>query len=652
MATRSKTIEYMLPTLDNFSTGTTYTNSSSVTIYIPETSSRAFKSVSIEAIARGSNTTAYTLTGWGIHLSADGGSTWTGITSAGSFTNSGENIALLMNAELTGEFTSRFGSGTSNSTVQWGIYINCATAHTIRNATAKLTITYEWDDSSQQTRIKTVRIPIESLNGLLTDTSQAIRQTSTASNQIPSLDSFLPESSKTYRQIWLEIWTNTDPRGTTDSTLYLKIDSGGSEQAFPTDENGLQTPLLMRFNWDLTSTLSTSSAHELYARHDIASTGYYLDVGAVLYVTYEYDHTNSTTLMNSLLLGFNTEKTTDTSSYVSTATVNFLINDPATVTMAQSGIQAFAVPTATDCDFYVKAGSQASYTNYSAVRGASGYAGQNVLVHRFDSNSNGGSGLSLSRGFNSLSLRFYAASLSYIGAVSGRVILNYTSGKPTNGDGESTHSIYQIARSNNHALTVSTVAYTTSYYSPPSIPESNYYISHICCKMDLDILASSTPHITHYLKYQSGEGAGDGYFRVCGFGCSGPNEMMPAVLHSDCSSAFKRHPNDASRVADIEADREATTIGNPNFASGFGFWVTYSAITFSKTGTVSGYTGDGSGITVRFWRLTTGYLEYLGSTTTSTGGAFTFTWYEDMNDVFAEARQDSTHTGRSETSTS
>lgn len=652
MATRSKTIEYMLTTLDNFSTGTSYTNSSSQTIYIPENSSRTFKSVSIEALARGSNTTAYSITGWGLHLSADGGTNWTEITCGGTFTNSGENCSILMTADLTAEFTARFGSSTSNATIQWGVYLNCATAHTIRNATAKLTITYEWDDSSQQTRIKTVRVPLETIVGQLSNTAQAIKQASTASNQIPNLDSFLPESSKTYRQIWLEVWTNIKPGATTDSTLYMKIDSGGSETSFPQDENGLQSPIMMRYNWDLTSSLTTSAAHELYARHDIASTGYYLDVGGTLYVTYEYDHTNSTSLMNSLVLGFNSEKTTQSSTEVTTKTVEWIINDPATVTMVQSGVQMFCFPYTTDSDFYVKVGTQSSYTNYSSSRGQSSYSGMNHIVHRFDSNSNGGSGLSLARGFNTLDLRFYAATTLYIGAVMGRILLNYTSAKPTNGDGTSTHSIYQIGRSCNSALTTQHQAYGTASNVPPSIPESSYFLSHVACQAHINLLASSTPYHTLYGHYESTEVTDGGYFEILDLGTISSNEEMPIMAFHDCSKHFKRHPNDTARVADIETDRATLSLGAPNYNCGYGFWVTYTAITFSKTGTVSGYTGDGSGITVRFWRLTSGYLEYLGSATTSTGGTFTFTWYEDMNDVFAEARQDSTHTGRSETSTS
>jgi hypothetical protein len=76
--------------------------------------------------------------------------------------------------------------------------------------------------------------------------------------------------------------------------------------------------------------------------------------------------------------------------------------------------------------------------------------------------------------------------------------------------------------------------------------------------------------------------------------------------------------------------------------------ITYHAITFTASGTVSGYTGDGSGITVTLHDATSG--EQLLSTTTAATGTFSFTWYDSVNSVYTEARQDSTHVGRSENS--
>jgi hypothetical protein len=69
-------------------------------------------------------------------------------------------------------------------------------------------------------------------------------------------------------------------------------------------------------------------------------------------------------------------------------------------------------------------------------------------------------------------------------------------------------------------------------------------------------------------------------------------------------------------------------------------------IAWTVSGTISGYTGDGSGITVEIFRVDTG--EKVLQATTAAGGTFSKTWFENTISLFASARQDSTHAGRSE----
>jgi hypothetical protein len=76
-----------------------------------------------------------------------------------------------------------------------------------------------------------------------------------------------------------------------------------------------------------------------------------------------------------------------------------------------------------------------------------------------------------------------------------------------------------------------------------------------------------------------------------------------------------------------------------------GFYMTYHAITFSGNGNASAYAGAGSGITINLHRSDTG--ELVISTTTSAGGNFSFTWWDNTIDLLAEAQQDATHVGRS-----
>lgn len=78
-------------------------------------------------------------------------------------------------------------------------------------------------------------------------------------------------------------------------------------------------------------------------------------------------------------------------------------------------------------------------------------------------------------------------------------------------------------------------------------------------------------------------------------------------------------------------------------------WITYHTITFTISGTVSGYSGDGSGLTVSIYRADN--KEIVGETTTAAGGGYSLTWYDNTIDIFGECREDATHVGRSDNST-
>ena len=62
---------------------------------------------------------------------------------------------------------------------------------------------------------------------------------------------------------------------------------------------------------------------------------------------------------------------------------------------------------------------------------------------------------------------------------------------------------------------------------------------------------------------------------------------------------------------------------------------------------------DGAGLTVEwYWENPERTTEKCGESTTTTGGAFTFTWHDDTVNMWASVREDATHVGRSEHGTS
>jgi hypothetical protein len=112
------------------------------------------------------------------------------------------------------------------------------------------------------------------------------------------------------------------------------------------------------------------------------------------------------------------------------------------------------------------------------------------------------------------------------------------------------------------------------------------------------------------------------------------------------ASMWKMHPTDTIQDSklDIETARKYRLEGI------LGQWtilrvVNYHSMTSTFSGNIVGYTGDGSGITVKIFRDSDGVQ--IGSTTSTAGGAYSFTWYGDTDSLFASAVQDSTHIGRS-----
>jgi hypothetical protein len=71
---------------------------------------------------------------------------------------------------------------------------------------------------------------------------------------------------------------------------------------------------------------------------------------------------------------------------------------------------------------------------------------------------------------------------------------------------------------------------------------------------------------------------------------------------------------------------------------------TYHAITYSVSGTVSG--SAGGTVTLNLCRANTG--ERVLTTTRTGNGTYTFTWYDDTENVFVEARESGALIGRSD----
>lgn len=652
MSTRLKTIEYA------FQQNTTSTSSAAaramtqITLYIPEFAGTVtFKSVFVKAYLMDDQTTAVSTTAWRCQVALAGGAldtTGDGASNTVSFVNSGEHKGYEILRDATAYFVANWTSGTNKT-------FDCTitnTGGTTINYSAKVVITYEWDDG-QATRIKTVKIPLESSTGAI-----ASSLTELGTNQVPNLDTFLPESSKTYRDIFFEIYVNdgVSVASSPNPTLSLSLD-GESGVADGNHEDTLVSARAYYRIWKRTN-MTTNATHAFKVA--AALSGGYPNIGAVLVVTYEYNHTNSTTIINSLELPL--EVTNHFGMYSSSTdqqvmAKSFYVEEPATVTLAQSGIRFFfAQGTAPNITIAVGGQTARTYSTATALQ----VCGDFSLVHRFDSGAAQGSGLSLARGENVLVLKVYSNLSTYgdiAAGVTGNIILNYTSGKSSQSGGDANHQ---------HTLQYFVTAPTTANRFieisafAPAIPESYYYLNNVGFFLQ-HFIGGATAILTAYellAEVKTNEGhsnlgtpTADGWYSLGHVSAQSDGEAGMHHWYLDATEFFQQFPSDLRAEngwykLDLEATRKyrlENTHDNAGVIQSATMYVTYGSIKFTVAGTASGYGGTGTGITV-FLHNNYGYV---GSVDTTTGGAYSFNYWDNTSSVYTEAIEDSTHLGRS-----
>lgn len=639
MAQRLKTIEYAFAENESTLAAATRFDFTAITLNIPENTSRTFRSVIVEVHMLDGSTAATSLTSWLIGIKL-GAVAFNDVTVTDSITNSGENQTWLFTRDVTSYFNTNFGSGTSQ-TCQVGVNFGGVAT---RNITAKLIITYEFDDASQDTRVKTVRIPLESSVSALTTTLTEI-----GTNQVPALDTFLPEASKVYRRIWFEVFGNQGiTTATNDASLNLALDAEAAD-ADNVHETGLASDVWFKRIW-VRDDMTTNATHA-FKMAVSATNGFTCNhMAIVLYVTYEYSHTSSTTIMNSIMIPVNNNiqrmgRTVEGDQ--SRFEESFYIEEPSTITLAQSGVLiGFSQPASLSL-LNVGIGSQANraYTT-SGTMVCGGYS----LIQRCDSGAELGAGISLARGRNTVTVDVYNTDATDLSDVLQVVLyLNYTSGKATNGADTHNKTIFwSIADHAADANQRSISAFA------PIIPEANYWLNCIAvCSQQMVQAFSSVCTFSVVCERQTGELQQAGWEEVLQqFELASDAEIGCYQITANISRFFDRYPNEQQDRMNLETTRDWRTYHQ---ATG-GAWInllmcfTYHSITFTKSGTVSG--SGGGTVNIGLWRKVNGIAERLDTTSRSGNGSFSFTWYDDTETNFVEAFEDATHVGRSADGTS
>jgi hypothetical protein len=637
MATRQKTVEYCFPLATAIVASAVPRDLTQITIDLPETG-KVFRSVILQVAAMDANVAAASATAnlLGIQLNAIARDD---VTVTSTLTNSGENQAWVFERNVTSYFVTNW-AGTS---------MTCDVRHTLtgiscNNVSAKLLITYDYDDTSA-THIKTVRIPIEGNNANLT---AAYTNVGGVANNIPALDTFLPEASKVYRSIFLETYCNeaVTAAQAPNPSLDLRWDGattvsdGLHEDALVSARSFIRRDILL-------GTLNTAATATLEAKTSGTTAMPFSGLTPVLIVTYEFDPAATTTVMNSVILPMFDDAgwlggplTTDKTRF----TRELFVEEPGTITLVQSGwIMSLNDSAAVQLD--LRAGAQPARLynhNTNTVRCGCMFVGR-----RLDSGAVGGAGMTLARGSNTITLdafRTGTATGTLASNISAALYLNYTSAKATDGVGAHAHTV--IHTSKEYAIQA---VLTEIAAAGIPIPEANYWlmaVGFILWNMPVGTVIADT-WIALHVEVLSAEAEGAGWRNIYVGTVNTDAELGFTNSWARARSEFRRFPEDAdSSRLDIKASRRVR-FANAPIGFFFGNWlVSYHSISVAKAGTISNFAGDGSGIPVNIYRADTN--ERIRTVTSVAGGGFSFTWYDDVVELYAEARENASKVGRSD----
>jgi hypothetical protein len=632
MATRMKTVHYAFPVLPS-AIDNTLTSFTQITVYLPE-SSKVFKSVVAKLTANQQAGGAGNVTSRNLQCRL-GAAAYTAHNNTNLYTGSGEDLQVFHGVDLTAHFVANW-SGTS-MTMDAQVQID-GTASSLAwlNLCVTVEITYEYDDTSA-TQVKTVFIPLNAPTGALSTAQPAALSTITA------LDTDLPEASKVYRNEHIVVQGNiAQNAATTDNAISLRL---GATTTHTTNffEGAQATDYWVKYVWECSAVLDESVNVDFTMW---SSVGRFNHVQAYLVVTYEFDATANTGARVSLLLPLDLHSPmggTTASDYQS-GSRSLWIAEPGTITTKQIAFYPFwtQISPISTLNMRIGTGSFVSYTDT-----ATQLAGSNGCMIRNDA------AFTLARGKNELNFDVWRSDTTDWGwNISGFWIINYNcSGKPSGGFGSENHTIQHtlmqpFAGANASSYTVSATSIT--------LPETDYYINAVGVVVETVPNSTATfSGVNAQVERLSAEGGIEWEPLLFDVSTTDPESGL-FTGYGQNKHLFKRWPGDPDpERIDIETSRRWKLYHN-QAASAFSWMqmlVTYHTQTFTVAGTVSGYAdADGAGLTVKLHRTGVGeYSEVVKTTTTTAGGVFSFTWYDNTQDVFVSCHEDATHVGTSKT---
>jgi hypothetical protein len=636
MANSLKTIEYYFAELATVNENTD-TNFTQLTIDIPETVA-AFRSVSLEVIVQDAETTSQNVNSRQISLRLNA-------VAYSDVTNDTDVVAAAQTDQkwisMVGDYTAYFTTnwtGTSMTCDAKCLFVHLGTPLVgWRCATAHLVITYEYDATSA-TQVKTVRIP------LITPIKSMASSKPSSLDTIPNLSTFLPEKTVTIKQYVIVVQGNEENSGTTDFTFTWQIDTA-TAYTTNTHEQAQNTGCWFR-HCEIQS-FATNATHDWYIYASLATVGAH--VQAFLVVTYTFVIDGTSTVLNSLLLpmAFDSPAGNTDCNYYQRAYLDLWIEEPTTITIQNSAILFFYVATASiqEMNYRVNGGA------WSGPLGSNRASSSGCLSALFRCDSSIGS---LSRGKNTLYADVFRKATTY--TVSGLCavwMINYTSGVASSGIPSHNHSVFYAFTTHGTAVNAITAV---SGLTSLAIPETSIFYN--CFGVEITSMTNGAAGqfaLSFQVQRLTGAEGGYKWDDLYRDGTYTPAKTGHYIYYGYNKNIFIRWTGDVGDTTDglMRIDPEVAhryrfnnMVGCATF-NYISFLFTYHAITFTVSGTVSG--SAGGTVTINMCNATTG--EIVQTTSRAGNGAYSFTWYDNTANVFCEAREDTTHVGRSDNGT-
>ena len=618
----TKTVHYCFPNLTDVPSDVT-ASFDPITVYLPE-GSKNFVSAKLGVSTRilGPFALGYTKRYTALRLN---GGAKTAIENTSATGQSGESYNLYYTNDYKNLFSSSFGVNNLSGSVELDTIFTVsgsAVAGFIQTQSfecSMLSLTYNCNTGS--TQIKSVYIPLNAPPGDLSTTKPG-----SPNDVIPALDTYLPEASKVYRDIFIVVEGNENRATSTDTNLKMQIDSLTPTASF-FFEGALSSDSFYQLYWKLSGsiTFDTSTTHDFYIWSE--SLGRYCHPTVYMVVTYEYNESSTTSVMNSVILPMEITSTIGLSAAdYQKASRTFFIEEPGPITTNRISYMLYMDQTSAQANLNARIGT-GSFVTYTDR--ASALCGSNALMIRNDN------AYTFSRGRNTVEMNVYSTNGATTSATnpSGYWIINYTSGKSS--AGSYAHNSTVIQNVDPFGTAAAASGRLISGVSA-SLKEPHYFLTAI--GNSFYCLASNLGGVSILPERLTSEGGPEWMSSYTDISRT-DSEIGIHAMYSTARSVYQRWVGDtAGDRVDPRVQRDNAMISYIGNWNNLDFLYTYHSITSSLSGSV--YNTGGQPVSLEVCRVETDEIVLTGSR--SGDGPFNFVWYDDTEPLYVRAQVGST----------